>query len=72
MTKYCYLLTEGAQDVALLIKLLRFEGVQQIQKRSQVDSFWDLLIPKTFPHNDELNKQVPVPKFLEGDDLSIY
>lgn len=71
MTKYCYLLTEGAQDIAFLIKLLKYDGMKQIEKRSQVNPFWDNLIPKTFPHNDELNRQVPVPKFLEGDGLSI-
>lgn len=71
MTKYCYLLTEGAQDIAFLIKLLKYQGIKQIEKRSKVDLFWDELIPKTFPYNDELNRQVPVPKFLEGDGLSI-
>jgi hypothetical protein len=71
VTKYCYLLTEGAQDIAFLIKLLKYQGIKQIEKRSQVDPFWDELIPKTFPYNDELNRQVPVPKFLEGNGLSI-
>ena len=71
MTRYCYILTEGVQDVTLLIELLKFEGIKQIQKKSQVASFWDVLIPKTFPHKDELNQPVPVPKFLEKDDLSI-
>ena len=71
MTKYCYLLTEGAQDIAFLIKLLKYQGIKQIEKRSKVDSFWDELIPKTFPYNDELNRQVPVPKFLEDNGLSI-
>jgi hypothetical protein len=71
VTKYCYLLTEGAQDIAFLIKLLKYQGIKQIEKRSKVDPFWDELIPKTFPHNDELNRQVPVPKFLEGDGLSL-
>jgi hypothetical protein len=71
VTKYCYFLTEGAQDIAFLIKLLKYQGIKQIEKRSKVDPFWDELIPKTFPYNDELNRQVPVPKFLEGDGLSI-
>jgi hypothetical protein len=71
VTKYCYLLTEGAQDIAFLIKLLKYDGIKQIEKRSKVDPFWDELIPKTFPYNDELNRQVPVPKFLEGNGLSI-
>lgn len=72
MTKYCYLLTEGAQDIAFLIELLKYDRrMKQIQKRSQVDRFWDGLIPKTFPYNDELNRQVPVPKFLEGNGVSI-
>jgi hypothetical protein len=71
VTKYCYLLTEGAQDIAFLIKLLKYEGMKQIEKRSKVDPFWDELIPKTFPYNDELNRQIPVPKFLESTNLSI-
>jgi hypothetical protein len=69
--KYCYLLTEGAQDIAFLIKLLKYQGIKQIEKRSKVDPFWDELIPKTFPYNDELNRQIPVPKFLESDSISI-
>jgi hypothetical protein len=71
VTKYCYLLTEGAQDITFLIKLLKYDGMKQIEKRSNVDRFWDDLIPTTFPHNDELNRQVPVPKFLEGNGISI-
>ena len=71
MTKYCYILTEGAQDIAFLIKLLKYDGMKQIEKRSNVDPFWNDLIPTTFPHNDELNRQVPVPKFLEGNGVSI-
>lgn len=71
MTRYYYLVTEGAQDIAFLMKLLKYDGIQQVVKRSEVDPFWDELIPKTFPYNDELNRQVPVPKFLKGNDLSI-
>jgi hypothetical protein len=26
VTKYCYILTEGAQDIAFLIKLLKYDG----------------------------------------------
>jgi hypothetical protein len=71
VTKYCYLLTEGAQDITFLIKLLKYNGIKRIEQRSEVDIFWDELIPKTFPYKGELNKQVPVPKFLEGNGLSI-
>jgi hypothetical protein len=71
VTRYCYLVTEGAQDIAFLMKLLKYDGIEQVVKRSEVDPFWDDLIPKTFPYNDELNRQVPVPKFLKRNDLSI-
>jgi hypothetical protein len=71
VTRYCYLVTEGAQDIAFLMKLLKYDGFEQVVKRSEVDPFWDDLIPKTFPYNDELNRQVPVPKFLKSNDLSI-
>lgn len=71
MNKYCYIITEGPQDIAFLIKLLKSDGMQQVEKATQVDIFWKSLIPTKFPYKDDLNKQVPVPKFLEGNGLSI-
>jgi hypothetical protein len=71
VTKYFYILTEGAQDVAFIIKLLKYDGIKQIEQKSNVDKFWHGLIPTTFPHQDKLNQPVPIPKFLECNGFSI-
>lgn len=70
--KYCYIVAEGPHDIEFLAKLIKKSyGLSRIQKRSLVDSFWDDLIPKTFPIDDDLLKRVPVPLFIQNADYSI-
>lgn len=70
--KYCYLVAEGIHDIEFLTQLIKNSfGLSRIKQLSLLDKFWNKLIPKTFPINDDLLKRVPVPLFLQNDQYSI-
>lgn len=71
MVKRCYLVTEGPQDIEFLIRILQSYNVKRVRELSSLDRFWEPLIPKTFPVDDDLMKRVPVPTFLQNAELSI-
>lgn len=71
MTKRAYVAVEGPHDVAFVAELLRPFGLGRVQKLSSLDSYWSRLIPRTYPHNDDLLARVPVPLFLTGADRSV-
>lgn len=74
MTIRAYIATEGPHDVAFLAELLRPWGLKRLTsltRLKEVDAFWDPLIPKTFPHKDDLLARVPVPIFFTGNDRMV-
>ncbi|XGW00466.1 MAG: DUF3226 domain-containing protein [Leptolyngbya sp. BL-A-14] len=71
MVRYCYIVAEGPQDVEFLICLLKSYGLRRVTRLSLLDSFWEPLVPRTFPIDDDLMKRVPVPIFLQNADLSV-
>lgn len=71
MTIRAYIATEGPHDVELLAGLLRPWGIRRVKKLSEVDSFWERLIPRTFPHDDDLLKRMPVPTFFASATHSV-
>jgi hypothetical protein len=71
MTKRAYVAVEGPHDVAFVAALLRPLGLQRVQKMAAHDPYWARLIPRTYPHNDDLLARVPVPLFLAGADRSV-
>jgi hypothetical protein len=71
MVRYCYIVAEGPQDVEFLICLLKSYGLKRVTRLSLLDPFWEPLVPKTFPVDDDLMKRVPVPIFLQNADLSV-
>ena len=71
MVRYCYIVAEGPQDVEFLIRLFKSYGLRRITRLSSLDSFWEPLVPKTFPIDDDLMKRVPVPFFLQNTDFSV-
>lgn len=71
MVRYCYIVAEGPQDIEFLIRLFKLYGLHRVTRLSALDSFWEPLVPKTFPVDDDLMKRVPVPTFLENSELSI-
>ena len=71
MVRYCYIVVEGPQDVEFLIGLLKFYGLKRVRFLSSLDKFWETLIPKNYPLDDDLTKRVPVPYFVQNEQLSI-
>jgi hypothetical protein len=71
MVRYCYIVAEGPQDIEFLICLLKFYGLRRVTRLSSLDSFWEPLVPRTFPVDDDLIKRVPVPIFLQNTELSV-
>ena len=72
MVRYCYIVTEGPQDIEFLSRILRkFHGLTLVTQFSLLNSFWKPLVPKTFPVDDDLKKRVPVPTFLQNSELSV-
>lgn len=71
MTKRAYVAVEGPHDVAFVAELLRPLGLSRVQKLSALDPYWSRLIPRTYPHNDDLLARVPIPLFLAGSDRSV-
>ena len=62
---------EGPHDEAVLGRLLRLRGLEPITKLSALDPFWDRLVPRTFPHRDDLRARVPVPSFYASETYSV-
>jgi hypothetical protein len=65
---HAYIVVEGPHDLEMIAALLRPVGFQRTKLRTAVDAFWDPLIPKTFPHNDDLLARVPVPMFFQSSE----
>lgn len=66
---YGLLVVEGQHDLEFCVRLLREHGLRRIGKASEVDGYWQSLIPTKFPPGDDeedLWKRVPVPTFLKG------
>jgi hypothetical protein len=71
MVRYCYIVAEGPQDIQFLICLLKFYHLKRVRLLSSLDQFWEKLIPKGYPVDDDLTKRVPVPSFVQNEQLSI-
>jgi hypothetical protein len=71
MMKYCYIVSEGPQDIEFLVSLLKNYSLKRVTRLSLLDPFWKPLVPTSFPIDDDLMKRVPVPVFLQSADLSI-
>ncbi|TRT43404.1 DUF3226 domain-containing protein [Microcystis aeruginosa] len=71
MVRYCYIVVEGPQDVEFLIGLLKFYDLKRVIHLSSLDKFWETLIPTAYPLDGDLTKRVPVPSFVQNEQLSI-
>jgi hypothetical protein len=69
--KYCYIVSEGIQDVEFIIRIFKNDGFKRVTTLSSVNYFWKPLIPTIFPKNDNLEQRVKVPRFLENNQISI-
>lgn len=70
MPKYGYLVVEGPHDIELVYRLLSPFGFERVRLESDLDPFWISLIPRSFPHGGDLQKRVPVPLFLQNQNLT--
>ena len=71
MAKYGYLVVEGPHDVEFVYRLLSPFGFARVQMESDLDAFFQPLIPRKFPHGGDLQKRVPVPLFLQNSTHAI-
>ncbi|HWO24269.1 MAG TPA: DUF3226 domain-containing protein [Kofleriaceae bacterium] len=71
MTVRAYIAVEGPHDVAFVAELLRPLGLSRVKVKDALDPYWERLVPKSFPHNNDLLARVPVPLFLQGADRSV-
>ena len=71
MSTYGYLVVEGPQDVEFAYRLLKPFGLGRIQHFSKLKPFWVDLVPTKYPPDDDLQKRVPVPLFLQSKTHSI-
>ena len=71
MKRFGYMVVEGPHDVEFVARLLRVYGLRRVTYKRDLEPFWDAVIPKTFPVNDDLLKRVPVPTFFENKTHSI-
>ncbi len=69
---YGYLVVEGPHDIEFVGCLLKkVHKLKRIVKNDELDSYWNLIIPKTFPPDGDLRKRMPVPAFFQNDNFSI-
>ena len=66
MRQYAYLVVEGPHDVEFCYRLLSHTGLKRVRQLSALDPFFKDLIPTKFPHDDDLQKRMPVPLFLQN------
>ena len=66
-----YFVTEGPHDVEALGRLLSTLGASRIKKIDQLDTFWERLVPRIFPHEGDLLRRVPVPVFFQSETFSV-
>jgi hypothetical protein len=69
--KYGYLAVEGPHDLAFVGRLLKRHGLDRVKMLPALDRFWLPLVPRTFPHREDLLKRVPVPTFFAGETHSV-
>lgn len=67
MPQYGYVVVEGPHDVELVYRLLSPLGLRRIQWMADLDPYFHPLVPTKFPHQNDLQKRVPVPLFLASD-----
>lgn len=62
--KYGYVAVEGPHDLAFVGRLLKLHDLDRVKSLPDLDPFWHVLVPRVFPHQDDLLKRVPVPTFF--------
>ncbi|WOV85027.1 hypothetical protein PGH26_03610 [Sporosarcina jeotgali] len=71
MKKHYYFIVEGVHDTAAIGRFLKQFNLSRIQRIEKLDPFWERTIPKSFPHEGDLLKRVPVPMYFQNDVISV-
>lgn len=75
--KTVYLIVEGPHDSSVVARIIRKNGLgfSPVSLRNKVDPYWDNLIPKSFPQENEKGEpefgRVQVPDFLKNADQMV-
>lgn len=69
--KYSFIVAEGSHDIEVLAQILKSYSLKRITKLTKLDQYWNILVPKNFPINDDLTQRVPVPTFFQNNELSV-
>ncbi|MCK6508684.1 hypothetical protein L6R29_01805 [Myxococcota bacterium] len=71
--RFGYFIVEGPHDQEFVGRLLKIElgKMQRIRQEEDLDARWKVLIPRTFPHDGDLLKRMPVPTFFQNQEWSI-
>ncbi len=71
MPKYGFLVVEGPHDVEFVYRLLSPFRMKRVRLEKNLDPFFPVLIPRTYPPDGDLQKRMPVPLFLESPTHAI-
>lgn len=69
--KYSFIVAEGSHDIEFLAQILKSYSLRRITKLANLDPYWDILVPRKFPIDDDLIQRVPVPTFFQNNELSV-
>ena len=69
--EHALIVVEGPHDVEFVGRLLRLDGFARVRYESELDGFWQPLVPRAFPHGGDLLKRVPVPSFFARGEHSV-
>lgn len=68
---YSYLVVEGPHDVEFVGAMLKPHEFHHVRLLNDLDGLWAPLVPRTFPHNEDLLRRVPVPTFFTSPTHSL-
>jgi len=71
MRHFGYLVVEGPHDVEFAYRLLSPFGLERIRHLSTLDPLFVPLVPTDYPPDDDLQKRMPVPLFLQSANHAI-
>ena len=66
-----YFVVEGPHDVEVVGRLLALHGLERVKWLADLDKFWTRLVPRTFPHQGDLMRRIPVPVFFASEGFSV-
>lgn len=69
--RFAYFVVEGPHDLAVIGRLLRERGFENVRSFEMLNKYWGRLVPRAFPYGGDLLRRVPVPTFYQRQDSSV-